>query len=60
MYLTLYLAAQVATALGILVSAACDSMETATSIAMIMVFPFVIFSGLVVNAATMPPSVTWL
>jgi ABC-type multidrug transport system permease subunit len=60
MYLAIYMTGQVSVALGLIVSAACESVQTGTSISMLICFPAVLFGGYVATQEQIPPGLRWL
>lgn len=60
MYLTLMLVGQCAAGLGFFISAACDSMQQASSVSSLITLPAILFGGLFVNDSTVFKALSWI
>lgn len=59
-WLNLVMISEVATALGFIISAACDSMATASATSSLITLPSMLFAGLFVNDSTLFNFLSWI
>ena len=59
-FLTMFLVAQCALGMGLLISSFSPNVTTATSIAPLFTMPFILFGGFIANTATTPDWLGWI
>lgn len=59
-YFTIMLVGQTAAGLGFMISAACDSNESASAVSSLITLPAILFGGLFVNTSTVFKALGWI